>query len=114
MKIFLTQFRTIICAAAANGSQLHSPFNHHVEPVARLHDALLRLDKYLILVNNIKIDIKADYEVKLHLVVSHVEDLLAGDGVEEVIGLEADVRRQTGSGHLHGDISLRWVALCFC
>ena len=61
-----------------------------------------------------KVDIKADYEVILHLVVSHVEDLLAGDGVEEVIGLEADVRRQTCSGHLHGDISLRWVALCFC
>ena len=52
-----------------------------------------------------KVDIKADYEVILHLVVSHVEDLLAGDGVEEVIGLEADVRRQTCSGHLHGDIS---------
>ena len=46
MKIFLTQFRNIICAAAANGSQLHSPFNHHVEPVARLHDAFLGLDKY--------------------------------------------------------------------
>ena len=61
-----------------------------------------------------KVDIKADYEVILHLVVSHVEDLLAGDGVEEVIGLEADVRRQTGSGHLHGDTSLHWVALYFC
>ena len=61
-----------------------------------------------------KVDIKADYEVILHLVVSHVEDLLAGDGVEEVIGLEADVRRQTGSGHLHRDTSLPLVALCFC
>ena len=61
-----------------------------------------------------KVDIKADYEVILHLVVSHIEDLLAGDGVEEVIGLEADVCGQTGSGHLHGDTSLRWVALCFC
>ena len=61
-----------------------------------------------------KVDIKADYEVILHLVVSHVEDLLAGDGVEEVIGLEADVRRQTCSGHLHRDTSLPLVALCFC
>ena len=56
----------------------------------------------------------ADYEVILHLVMGHVEDLLAGDGVEEVIGLEADVCGQTCSGHLHGDMSLRWVALYFC
>ena len=61
-----------------------------------------------------KVDIKADYEVILHLVVSHVEDLLAGDGVEEVIGLEADVCGQTCSGHLHADMSLRWVALYLC
>ena len=45
---------------------------------------------------------------------SHVEDLLAGDGVEEVIGLESDVCGQTGGGHLHGAAALHWVALYFC
>ena len=49
-----------------------------------------------------------------YLVVSHVEDLLAGDGVEEVIGLESDVCGQAGGGHLHGAAALHWVALYFC